>query len=755
MTRTTCRPAGWLTVALLASVFVLAATACVGTIEGNASPDGEPLPPVAPSDPDDLPGGDEPLTEDADLGGELYVELCTSCHGSNGLGGALASPLTRDIPVAELIDFIDQQMPKDDPSKCDRTCAQRVAAYIREAFVKPNLPPDVPPGSPPPTGEPTDPDLFNTGRELYAAKCSNCHGADGLGGPFNVPLTRNVAIATLANTISTTMPKGQVGSCDAACGTALATYIRAAFVTPEQPQEPPQTPPPPVMEPGQPPQTCGDERPGPRQLRLLTRREYANTVRDLLGVDVVTDNLPVEPRVKGFDNNAAAMVVTARHMDTFLALAEDAATRAVSQQRARILRCTPGAADCPRQFVSELGLRAFRRPLTDEEITAFAAPFAGNGFDDAMRIVVAGMMISPSFLYRWEIGRLAGGVSVLTPYEVASQLSYLFLGSMPDNELFIAAQNNRLATSEEITAHARRLLATARARTQVSDFATQWLRTEEVLGTNKDATIYPAFTPAIRQAMIEEQNRFVLDTIFESRGSYQDLFLADYVFANGALAQYYGLPSPGTNFTKVPVDTSTGRGGLLGLGTVLAAHAHSNESSPVKRGVFVRGRLLCQDLPPPPPDLDATPPGLDPTLTTRERFAVHSSDPACRSCHQYIDGVGFSFEGFDGAGQRRTTENGLPIDTSGELVGLEGLGNASSVDYDGVRELAEMVADSNSGRACLPLQYFRFARGYEERTTDACAINNLRAAFVRADLNLQELLVAITSLPTFTQRAAN
>jgi hypothetical protein len=510
--------------------------------------------------------------------------------------------------------------------------------------------------------------------------------------------------------------------------------------------------PPPVIEPGV---RCDDERPVPQQLRLLTRREYANTMKDLLGVDVSTDTVPVEPKVKGFDNNAAAMVITSRHMDAFLALAEDATERAITTQRSKILACDPSNAQCSSQFVRDLGLRAFRRPLTDEEVTAFAGAFTANSFDDGMRISIAGMLVSPSFLYRSEIGEVKNGVATLTPYETASALSYLFWGTMPDKALFDAAAADQLKTPEQIQAQARRLLASDRSRAQVTDFVAQWLRTEEAAAGNKDATIYPDFTPVIREAIVEEQRRFVEHVVFEKNGTFEDLFLADYVFANDALAEFYGLPGAGGQFGQVPTDPETGRGGLLGLGTVLAAHAHSNESSPVKRGVFVRGRLLCQDLPPPPPDLDATPPGLDPTLTTRERFAVHSSDPACRSCHQYIDGVGFSFEGFDGAGQRRTTENGLPIDTSGELVGLEGLGNASSVDYDGVRELAEMVADSNSGRACLPLQYFRFARGYEERTTDACAINNLRAAFVRADLNLQELLVAITSLPTFTQRAAN
>jgi hypothetical protein len=511
--------------------------------------------------------------------------------------------------------------------------------------------------------------------------------------------------------------------------------------------------PPPVIEPGV---RCDDERPGPQQLRLLTRREYANTMKDLLGVDVSTDTVPVEPKVKGFDNNAAAMVITSRHMDAFLALGEDAAEKAITTQRSKILACDPGNASCPSQFVRDLGLKAFRRPLSDEETAAFAGAFSGNSFDDGMRISIAAMLVSPSFLYRSEIGEVKNGVATLTPYETASALSYLYWGTMPDKALFDAAAAGKLSTTEEIQAQARRLLASERSRAQVTDFVAQWLRTEEAAAGNKDATIYPAFTPEIREAIVEEQRRFIEDIVFTKNGTFEDLFLADYVIVNDALARFYGLQGPGNGgFGKVTTDTETGRGGLLGLGTVLAAHAHSNESSPVKRGVFVRSRLLCQELAPPPPDVDATPPGLDPTLTTRERFARHTSDPSCSGCHQYIDGVGFAFEGFDGIGALRAEENGIPVDVSGELVGLEDLDTSSKMPFSGVRELAEIIANSQAGQACLPLQYFRFARGVEETTDDSCAVHNLQLAFGDADKNIQELLVGITALPTFTKRDAN
>jgi hypothetical protein len=448
--------------------------------------------------------------------------------------------------------------------------------------------------------------------------------------------------------------------------------------------------PPPVITPGV---RCDDERPAPRQLRLLTRREYARTVQDLLGVEVDPSILPVEPRIHGFDNNAAAMVVTPRHMDAFLGLAEDAAERALATQRAALVPCSPTAADCPRQVVRTLGTRAFRRPLADDEVAGLAAAFAGQSFDDGLRVAITALLASPSFLYRSELGTGSGPVVTLTPYETASALSYLYWGTMPDAALFAAADADQLATAEQRAAQAARLLADPRARPQVVDFVSQWLRTEDAGGGAKDAAIYPAFTTAIRDAIVEEQRRFVEDVVFEQDGRFADLFLADFVIANDALAAFYGLPGAG-DFARIDVAADSGRGGLLSMAAVLATHAHPDESSPVRRGLFVRSRLFCQDLAPPPPDVDATPPGLDPTLTTRERFARHTSNPSCAGCHQFIDGIGFAFEGYDGIGARRLVDNGKPVDESGALVGAE-------------------------------------------------------------DLDLQELLVGITALPTFAQRVAN
>ncbi|HEY6880709.1 MAG TPA: DUF1592 domain-containing protein [Polyangiales bacterium] len=503
---------------------------------------------------------------------------------------------------------------------------------------------------------------------------------------------------------------------------------------------------------------AGNEAPSPRLLRLLTPREFQNTLAALLYVtDVDVSSLPLPPRVRGYDNNASASVVTARHVDEYLSATAPLIERAISSQRAQLVPCQASDASCARTFVTKFGLRAFRRPLRDDELARYTAMFASdltNGdFDTGLSLAISSMLISPNFLYRSEVGEAAGGVYRLTQYEIASALSYLYWGTMPDQALFDAAANNQLSTKEQLAAQARRLLGDERAKEQLAQFSLQWLGSDGVLSAFKDKAIYPAFSDSLRTAMVEEQKRFINDLALGS-GTFAQLFRANYVFANAELASFYGLSGSGSDFSKRPVAAESGRGGLLGLGAVLAAHAHSNESSPVKRGKFVRDRLLCQDLPPPPANLDTTPPGLDPTLTTRARFAKHTSNAACSNCHQYIDGVGFGFEGYDGIGQRRTVENGLPVDESGTMVGLESLSDKTSAPFRGIRDLSEMLADSQTAQSCFALQYYRFARGYAESEDDACSLEKLRGEFEASNLSLKELLVNLALLDSFTTRRA-
>jgi hypothetical protein len=507
------------------------------------------------------------------------------------------------------------------------------------------------------------------------------------------------------------------------------------------------------------PDNCtGDEVPGPRRLRLLTRAEYANSVADLLGIPVpIVDNLPVESVVDGFDNNATAQVVTSRHMDEYLSTGDRLATQAMTTSKGKLLPCEAGAAGCDRTFVAAFGRRAFRRPLTDAEVTRYLALFApantGGSFDQGMQLAMAALLASPSFLYRSEVGeKAADGTYKLTGYEVASALSFFLWNTTPDDQLLDAARIGSLDRVDGVDAQARRLLADPRSRPAVNHFFREWLSTTGFQFTNKDTAIYPAFTDKVRTAMIAEADAFISHVTFEGNGAFKDLFTADFVFANDALATFYGLPAlTGPDLRQVPA--GAGRGGLLTLGAVLGMHAHSNESSPVRRGVFVRQRLLCQSLPPPPPNVDTTPPGLDARLITRDRFARHSSDPACRECHQYIDALGFGFERYDGVGAYRAEEAGLPIDTTGQLRGIEKLTADTSTAFDGPQQLGALLAASPNAQACLPRQLFRYVRGGESGGADACAIKKLQEGFNQGGQNIQQLLIDTVKQKSFLTRS--
>ncbi len=509
--------------------------------------------------------------------------------------------------------------------------------------------------------------------------------------------------------------------------------------------------------------SCEDGTPGPRSLRLLTRTEYANTVSDLLGIPAPNvTSVPVEPEVEGYDNNADASLVTARHVEAYMDLAQAAAVVAVDTDAAGLAGCMPADPGCAQAFVEAFGTRALRRPLTDEETQHYLAQFdsdaAEGDFYEGMRMSIEAMLNSPAFLYRSEMGESVGaGLFRLSAWETASVLSYTFVGSMPDPELMAAAADGTLDNVEGIALHARRLLDSPRGRERVTTFATQWLQTASLQSANKDAAVYPNFNDDVRQAMIEEERRFVEHVVFDSEQTVEELFTADYTFANDALAEFYGLPSPGSaELVRVEFPQGHERGGLLTLGGFLAAHAHANETSPVGRGVTVRERLMCQPLSPPPPDVDATPPDVDPNATTRERYSQHSADPACAGCHTFIDPIGFGFEGFDGVGAFRTQENGMTVDESGSVEALiDANGNSTSVPFNGARELGQVLGANGAVQACVLEHYFHFVSGRADLSEDECTLEELGKRLDASGGNLHEAFIDLTQLESFTLRSEN
>ena len=507
---------------------------------------------------------------------------------------------------------------------------------------------------------------------------------------------------------------------------------------------------------------CGDGQvhPGPSPIRRLTRADYDNTVRDLLGDTTrPATAFPLEEEQYGFTNNAYVLTVSLLLAEQYEQAAEDLSTAAV-QDLATLLPCDPamvGEDECAKSFIAAFGKRAYRRPLADEEAARtfafYASMKAPYGFVTAIRLVIKGLLQSPDFLYRVELGMPSpdeAGAVALSQHEIASRLSYLLWNSMPDDELFALADAGQLSTAAEIAAQARRMLEDDKARPALTNFHRQWLQLGQVDSLEKDPTLYPSFNPAVRSLMRSETERFLEGVVLEGDALLETLLRADYSYMNKELADFYGIEGPtGVELEKVSLDP-TKFSGLLTQASVLAVHAKSNQSSPVKRGYFVRQRLYCQTPPPPPNDVDNTPPEVDPEATTREKFAQHTSDPTCAGCHVLMDPIGFGFERYDGVGLWRETDHGLPIDDSGEIL----LTKADNGVFHGVVELGERLAGSAEVRACLVTQWFRFAHGRAETKDDRCTMDSLGESFEASGGDIRELLVALTQTDAFLYRSA-
>lgn len=509
---------------------------------------------------------------------------------------------------------------------------------------------------------------------------------------------------------------------------------------------------------------CTDESPSPRILRQLTRGEYQRTVADLLSLsDPDVTAVPPDREVRGFTNNVTVAFVDEQRMDAFATTAAALTARALNESYGKVVPCATKDDACAAQFIDAFGLRAFRRPLSEAEkaryLALFDAGVTGGSFDKGVELTIRSLLISPSFLFRSELGQSDGaGNFRLTPYETASALSYLFWGTMPDAALLGSAQSGALANKAEIEAQARRLLADQRGRATVAQFFYEWLESPRAYVASKDVASFPKLSSqevvdTIRGAMREEQDRFVTNVVFDSSKRFSELFDATYTFANGALADYYGLPSAGLGATtqKVELGAGSARGGLLTLGMFLFGHARTTASSPTQRGHMIRANILCEDIPPPPPDVDTAATPAMPGRTTREQILALTANGVCPSCHMLQDPIGFGLEAFDGAAVTRATDNGVPIDATGVINGINGP-SGEKLEFDGARQLSALVGQNPKARACFTTNYYRFARGFDAKGVDTCAVNKLSQELIEGDVELPELFVKLALQDSFTKR---
>ncbi|MET0592480.1 MAG: DUF1588 domain-containing protein, partial [Polyangiaceae bacterium] len=498
-----------------------------------------------------------------------------------------------------------------------------------------------------------------------------------------------------------------------------------------------------------------------QRARRISLVEYDRSVTELLGAGTAgTNGFAPEPSVHGFDNQAAALSISSGNLEEFAVAAELAAQAAdVKILASCVDAVTPE--ECATSFTATLARRAYGRPLEDTELADLMKIYrqgAAENYDRGIRSVIEAVLLSPYFLYRTEVGAgMAGGSTArLQSDEVANALSFALTGERPDDELAARAMNDRSFRSPgALREESARLLDKPESRKHIARFLRGWLGVPDIRKVNKIPAMFPAFTPQLKADLDTELDLFLDHVLRERGGTLEALLGSNVTFASASILQtIYGrdydtapeLPPDG-QFVKIEFNANK-RKGVLSLGGWLAGHSPVHRSSPVDRGLSIRTRFFCQSLDPPPANVIASVPGPgDGMQTTRQKFEKHTTEATCRSCHRYMDPIGFGLEMMDALGTYRDFESGLPVDSSGELEGTDVDGK-----FRGPAELSEMLLRSRDVRACFVTQMFRFIEGRDETSADDCELEELKTFFATPGTTIGQLATEMVVHPRFMRR---
>lgn len=474
-------------------------------------------------------------------------------------------------------------------------------------------------------------------------------------------------------------------------------------------------------------------------MRRLNRREFANTVRGLLGTfaDDLFERLPLDSRSGRFDTNAQALSVTPDLLERYLDVTDLALERAL--EGPALLPCQPSAHaatdGCVQRTVRDFAQRAWRGPLDAEALAAVdaltATAVAGTTtFKGLVQWTFAALLASPRFLFL-RVDTAAPGSDALDGYGLATRLSYWLTAGPPDAELLARAADGSLTAPSELKAQVRRLMATPAARQATVPFARAWLGLEGLSSKVFDASRFPGATPAFIASALAETQATVLDS-FTQPLPIEALLTGTTSFLDDRLAAHYGA-------TQGPFDAARrsalppGRVGLLGQAAILAATSHPDRTSIPHRGMWVMDVVLCQQPPPAPSDVDTA--AFRPStvgLSQRAQLEQHRAQPSCRGCHAVMDPLGVGLEGFDALGAARSTDNGAAIDARGTLP--------DGRTFDGAQQLATLLARDNTADfvACLGDRLLSYGTGRLRDAGDVCRDRALREAGVRTVPELLE-----------------
>ena len=429
--------------------------------------------------------------------------------------------------------------------------------------------------------------------------------------------------------------------------------------------------------------------------------------------------------------------------------------------RERIFVCRPAAPSeedaCAEEIVRNLAIQAYRRPVSHTELSgplgfyrqARAEADGAEGFDAAIERALAAVLVSPNFLFRIErdpAGIGSGTAYQISDLELASRLAFFLWSSLPDAPLRDSAVQGRLRDPAVLEGHVRRMLADQRSDSLIDNFSAQWLHLRNLASVRPDMRIFPDFDDNLRQAFRRETELLLEDVIRQDR-SVLDLLRSKHTFVNERLAKHYGIPHVyGSHFRRVDLTPDSVRGGLLRHGSILTVTSYATRTSPVIRGKWILENILGMPPPPPPADVpelkDTTVSGK---LSVRERLAEHRANPACASCHNPMDPLGFALENYDAVGRWRTVDGGEPIDPSGEL--------ADGTQVAGVGDLEQALLDRPELFAsALTEKLLTFALGRGVERHDAPAIRQVIFDAREDNFRFSSLILGIASSTPFQMR---
>lgn len=487
----------------------------------------------------------------------------------------------------------------------------------------------------------------------------------------------------------------------------------------------------------------------PKSMRLLTQDQYLNTIAYVFGPNVQpTTRFAALPRIDGLLASGASLAgLTDAQLETYQKTATKVAAQVVNEDSRRYLvPCEPDAADaadaaCAKEFLAQVAPLLYRRALPEEQIDKFVAE-AGKAADSlhdfyqGLGIVIEGMLISPNVLLVAEVAEPDPdhpGEMRLDSWSLATRLSLFLWNAAPDAELLAAAQSGALQTKKGLAGQVDRMLASPRLETGVRALFDDMFAFEDFTRLTKDNTIYPAFTGETAVDAREQTLRTVVDHLLVQRADYRDLFTTRKTFMSPSLAPIYKVAAQGPGWTPYEFPPDDPHSGLLTQVSFEALHSHPGRSSPTLRGKALREVMLCQTVPRPPANVDFSkvqnPDGS--VKTARERIAFHLQNPSCAGCHRIMDPMGLSMEAFDGAGTFRHEENGVAIDTSGNLDGVE---------FTDIVGLGKALRDNPQVPWCAVRRTFAYGTGTAADSNDRRVLEYLSAEFADQGYVFPDLL---------------